>query len=334
VTPDERIEAIRVLGYSAREAAFLVTAIRHSGYFVGRQFMHFAGTSTSGKAVSQLTTRLTAQQHATVVTSQRVPHVYDLVAKRLHATLNDSDKRLKPTRSPIGIKTRLMALDYVLEHRSEQFLASDRERDDYLTGVLGIDTSRLPHWRHEELVGLSTGADHDAPRLFVVYLAQAGSSLLAFRRYLRQRRNLFDSLIACRIVYASDSPGLFDRASTVFERSCNCDSETRSRAAAQHVADLLNYFRVRRRYETRQLAGFSTATLDRLRDDRERFEGARFEGAYERWVTEGDDDGVRAVIETNRPGMSRPDLRFETHRLNHSYAHCGTRSESGPTPEV
>ena len=118
---------------------------------------------------------------------------------------------------------------------------------------------------------------------------------------------------------------MFERAETTFRRFYDDDREIRARTAAEHMAALLAYFGTRCCYERKQLVGFTKATLDRFRDDRERFRGARFESACARWLTGGDED-VRGVFERDLSCLIRPDLRFETHWLNHSYAHCGTRS--------
>ena len=43
-TGDERIARLEELGYTEREAAFLVLAALHSGYFLRRQYQEFLGT--------------------------------------------------------------------------------------------------------------------------------------------------------------------------------------------------------------------------------------------------------------------------------------------------
>jgi hypothetical protein len=43
MTDDERVAALWGLGYTEREAAFLVLAALHSGYFLRRQYLTFTG---------------------------------------------------------------------------------------------------------------------------------------------------------------------------------------------------------------------------------------------------------------------------------------------------
>lgn len=321
MTPADRVEAIRAFGYTPREAAFLAEAMLHSGYFVARQFTFFTGASM-GKAVAQLTARLLTRRHAAAIATRQGQHVYHVSAKHLYAAINGSDGRNWSRRSPLAIKTRLMSLDYVLSHRDEEFFGTQADRIEYFVGVLGIDRSRLPrrHFADRSQIGV---VNHP-PKLSFVYFAEAGSSLSCFGRYLQQHRALFNALTASRIVFASDSVRLFDEAGAVFRRFA--EGEAATCASAAETSALLEYFRIRRCYEAGQLAGFTKATLDQLREDRQRFQGARVENAYGRWVA-GGDAAVRDAFETEQTSLDGVDLRFETHWLNHSYAQCGTRSD-------
>jgi hypothetical protein len=336
VKPENRVEALRLFGYSTREASFLTTVVVHGGYFVARQYAQFIGRPTSLTAASHLTARLTAQQHATVVTYRRGgAKVYYVRSEKLYDAIDEADARDSTRRahrghrlSSLTIKTRLMTLDYVLSHPDDEFLATECERAEYVSSVCGADAATSFLELCPGPIAIRRGSEADGPHPSFVYLDAAGSSLAGFRTYLDHGRDLFRHLTAGFIIYASDSTALFETAETAFRRFCDDDGEICRRTAGERMAELLTYFGARHRYETKQMAGFTKATLDQFRDDRERFRGARFESAYARWAIAGD-EGLREVVETDQSYLIRPDLQFETHWLNHSYAQCSTRSDIG-----
>ena len=63
MTNQERVENVKSLGYSDREAAFVTLAALHSGYFLRRQYSAFAGKSC-GWADDSLTSKLLIKGHA------------------------------------------------------------------------------------------------------------------------------------------------------------------------------------------------------------------------------------------------------------------------------
>ena len=76
----ERVEAIRALGYTEREAAFLVVAALHGGYFLRRQYTEFIGKETGGTAAA-LVERLLAKEHARATTALNNTKVYHLASR-------------------------------------------------------------------------------------------------------------------------------------------------------------------------------------------------------------------------------------------------------------
>ena len=64
-TGDERIARLEELGYTEREASFLVLAALHSGYFLRRQYREFLGMSP-GHADATLAEKVVAKGHAQV----------------------------------------------------------------------------------------------------------------------------------------------------------------------------------------------------------------------------------------------------------------------------
>lgn len=63
MTTEQRIESVERFGYSRREAAFLVLAALHSGYFLRRQYCAYLGVGF-GYPDDILTSKLLRQGHA------------------------------------------------------------------------------------------------------------------------------------------------------------------------------------------------------------------------------------------------------------------------------
>jgi hypothetical protein len=133
---------LQELGYTEREAQFIELAALHSGYFVRRQFNAFLG-QPRGRAAADLIQKLVHRHHVTCDVFFGHAHVYHLSAKPLYTLLGEPDNRHRRHRSPFGIKTKLMTLDYVLAHREARFLATEDARVAYFT-ERGIDRPRLP----------------------------------------------------------------------------------------------------------------------------------------------------------------------------------------------
>jgi len=143
VTFDERVDRVRELGYTEREARFLALAAVHSGYFLRRQFTQSTGAG-SGKTAAVFTSKLLRFEHATVVAVCHNAHLFHLYAKPLYERLGIPESRNRRSRAPFAVKAKLMGLDYVLAHADCAFFATYVERLAFFTQVLGVDRDALP----------------------------------------------------------------------------------------------------------------------------------------------------------------------------------------------
>ena len=150
MTNPERIEALKRLGYSEREAAFLCLAALHGGYFLRRHYCDFIGKEIGGTAAA-LIEKLLAQQHAAAITAFNNTKIYHLGSRPFYQAIGEPDNRNRREHSPALIKNRLMSLDFVLAHRDYRYLATEREKLDYFSGTLEIALSALPYKRYISL---------------------------------------------------------------------------------------------------------------------------------------------------------------------------------------
>src|SRR5262252_1481824 len=111
----ERLEALKALGYTDREAAFLCLAALHSGYFLRRQYCDFIGREVGGTAAA-LVERLADQRHAGVITAFNNTKICHLGSRPFYQALGEPDNRNRREHSPAAVKSRLMGLDFVLAH--------------------------------------------------------------------------------------------------------------------------------------------------------------------------------------------------------------------------
>jgi hypothetical protein len=319
-----RLQAVEALGYTPREAAFLVCVAQHSGYFVRRQFLQWIGRQ-QGQTVVDFTDRLVSRRHATVQTFCRTTQVYHLSAKALygdgpHATV--SQRRRRPA---VSIKTRLMALDVVASQPDVTFLATESERVAFCD-ALGIDRSRLPQQHRlskarveraryvpkSALVGVQL--EEAGAVLLFVYIDDGERSVAGFQTYLRRYARLLAVVPRWRLVHVSGATRHANAAAVAFRRAFGDHLASPPDADAETAEAVREYFHLRQAYEAQRWAALDTGKLDRFRVLRLRF-NTDFDPLFARWELQGD-----AVLhEAQRRDREGPS-RLETIVLPHSYA--------------
>src|SRR5512143_1648463 len=114
MTAQQRIDAVARLGFTERQARFLVTVMTHSGVCLPRQYTAFAGI-VYGQGTRRFFARLVADGHASTC---RCLHnraaVYHVHGRALYRAFGAPQSRLRlPV--PLGaVMPRLMLLDAVL----------------------------------------------------------------------------------------------------------------------------------------------------------------------------------------------------------------------------
>jgi hypothetical protein len=144
LSTDERRQAVQRLGYTERQARFLVTVMLHAGVCIGRQFCQFARIPY-GRTMHTFFERLVARGDAT---AHRCGHnrarVYHIHAKRLYRAVGQPDNR---RRRPVTVGRaveRLMLLDAVLADWDNTWLATEDEKLAHFTLSHRIQRAYLP----------------------------------------------------------------------------------------------------------------------------------------------------------------------------------------------
>jgi hypothetical protein len=206
MTSQERVDAVARLGFTARQARFLVTVMSHSGVCLPRQYAAFAGI-VYGHKTRAFFAKLLARRYASTC---RCLHnravIYHLHGCALYRAIGEPRRRLRRPVPAAAVVPRLMLLDAVLAKPETFWLVDDDEKARRLgDGVrCRFDSVAQPRANctspdaFERLLrSLSLGVEPDG-RMVVLYVI-TGSSVTPFRAFLRRVRPILDALPDVRI---------------------------------------------------------------------------------------------------------------------------------------
>jgi hypothetical protein len=264
--------------------------------------------------------------HARVNVYAHRTEVYHLFARPFYRALGEENNRNRRSRPPLSIKAKLMALDYVLGHRSHHYLATEQEKVDYFILTLGIDPSKLPaktyrsasrklgtrrYFVEKYPLFLSTTALSASPVVSFCYVDEGVLSTTGFESFLNRYRRLFTALRRFRVIYVAAEQLHLRSAERKFLRF----SEELSFPERCRPGGILgDYFWLRYLLDTSQWALLDTAGLNRLGDLTRRFRSSPIDQRFEDWKEE-----LAAA-----QGSGPVDAGFETVRLPYHYDIFGT----------
>jgi hypothetical protein len=333
VTNEQRIASLQSAGYTEREAAFLCLAALHSGYFVRRQFSFFIGKN-SGQLDENFLKRALGNNHVRATTYRADRILYHIGSKPLYDLIGEPDNRNRRQHQVFTIKCRVMALDFVLQHRTCKFAATEREKLDLFCGRFSIDIEHLPAklYRATSSANSTTRYFVDKYPIFVTdadsavhfcYIDEGLHSTSGFEGYLHQYEALLRRLPGFRMVYVAGFTDQCAKARRVFDRFAVALGATAP--LDPQVARLLAYFRNRDAFERRDLKDFTQAKLIQFREDRASFDGSNYERMFQAWKC-GGDEAVLGCLGLKASSNARPAIVFETHILRFNYQLFGTLS--------
>jgi hypothetical protein len=204
MTPDAvRCQALEMLGYTPRQAQFLVLVALHGGYFLRRQYVAFTGTS-HGQAAVRFLAQCMARSHVRELPFGRHGRVFHLYARPLYAAIGEEDNRNRRPAEWDAVLRKLMAMDFVLALPTARFWATEEEKVELLR------EHRIPEavWPHRQYASRRSNGHPttryfvdkmpwyqvgDDPRLWMAYV-DAERTLQGFETFLDQYRALLASL--------------------------------------------------------------------------------------------------------------------------------------------
>ena len=141
--PKCQIEALTAFGYTESEARFLYIVAMHSGYFTARQFLGYVDAKR-GYRTHSLAQKLITQGHATMREYRRSGCIFHLYSRKLYAQLGHENLRNRRRHRLEAIRTRLLALDFILGNQGYQYLETEAEKLAYFCDQLHIEKACLP----------------------------------------------------------------------------------------------------------------------------------------------------------------------------------------------
>jgi hypothetical protein len=192
-----------MLGYTPRQAQFLLLVALHGGYFVRRQYVAFTGTP-HGQAAVRFLAHAVAREHVRALPYGRHGRVFHLFARPLYAAIGEEDNRNRRPAEWDAVIRKLMTLDFVLAHPTARFWATEGDKVELLRKRL-IPVDVWPHRVYapkrpgghrtvryfvDKMPWYQVGAE---PRLWIAYV-DAERTLQGFETFLDQYRALLASL--------------------------------------------------------------------------------------------------------------------------------------------
>jgi hypothetical protein len=293
---EQDLAAIVELGYSPAEAWFLYVVATHSGYFQPRQAVARNG-SARDKRPQRLIEKLKRRGQVAWREYQGMGGVYHLLSKTIYRRIGKTDLRTRLRHSAEYIRTRLLLLDFILEHPHYDYFETETDKLAYFCETRGIPEQILPARTYSSASGARLTCryfadkfpvflDRSAPVPVVTlsYIDPGQNGLAGFPRHLRQYRGLFSWLGDFTFLYVSDSSAHLAKAEECFE------SLVKRGAGEAAAKDVCLYFERRRAWEQKQYARFSTEDLEALHNGKERYASDELECLYASWTSGEIDD--------------------------------------------
>jgi hypothetical protein len=282
-----QLEGLQILGYTKRESEFLFLVATHSGYFTNRQFKWFAHTE-SGSVSHAFIRKLLDRNHASYHAYRSGGRVYHLFARKVYQAIERENLRTRKKHELEHVKTRLVALDFVLGHLKHRYLETEAEKVAFFEKEWNVSREALPvkHYRARRSADVTPRYFVDRFPMFVdllssppvvtfTYVEVAAVTLDAFGTHLGGYLGLFHALPKLEFIYLAPTARLFQAAESEFNQVLFGPRDQ------SKSPNLLSYFRVRKAWDARERV--SSADVVLLKEAQSRYMGRKFEELYERW---------------------------------------------------
>ena len=317
----DRVDRLARLGYTDRQASFLVTVMLHAGVCLERQYCT-AARLVHGQKTRNFFRNLVSRHHATAYPcARRGARVYHVHAKPLYEQIGEPHNR---HRKPVALSRaveRLMVLDAVFSEPHVTWFATESEKLAHFTVTTSLGRDQMP-----QLVFQSAGArtiryfPDKLPiglcpdgRTHVFLYSVHKPSPADFRVFLFRHAPLLRALPRWTVRLLV--PAHLEEAASTFQRAC--EEELATRLAPSTVEELRWYFHQRR--EASHAGG--SHDEERYRRARRTFGAPRYRVLYRQWLLVGDSliDALLSPILSD--AIQRGTARIETHVLTRRYHH-------------
>jgi hypothetical protein len=282
-----QLEGLQRLGYTKRESQFLFLVATHSGYFTNRQFKCFAQTD-SGSVSHAFIRKLLDQKHATYRAYRSGGRVYHLFARKVYQAIERENLRTRKKHELEYVKTRLVALDFVLAHPQYRYLETEAEKLAFFENEWSLSPDVFPVklYRAKRSAEVTPRYFVDRFPMFVndtssppvvtfTYVDSEAVTLEAFGTHLRAYSTLFQTLPKLGFIYLAPTPRLFEAAESEFQEIL------RGPGGDRNSMSLVDYFRIRRAWDRKERVASSDVVS--MQEAQARYGAPKFEELYEKW---------------------------------------------------
>src|SRR5713226_5531314 len=258
--PEDHLARLRDFGYTEVEARFLYLVATHSGYFTVRQFLDFA-KAKSGKRNARLVEKLFSLGRASAQRYTRRSLVYHLCSRQLYAAIGKDYLRNRRDHELAHIKTRLLALDFILAHPKEDYFETAEATRRYFVERFKVSEN------------LFTPSDVRSNGITFTYVDPEHQNLDAYIAHLRTYRPLFRQLPGFQFLYISTQAGLQKEAAELFSLLIE----------GKGLSDLTRYFDLETKWEREQYRLVTDQDAIFLSQARKRYTGDSIGSLYHLW---------------------------------------------------
>lgn len=282
-----QLEGLHLLGYTRRESEFLFLVATHSGYFTNRQFKSFAQTE-SGSVSHAFIRKLLERKHASFHAYRSGGRVYHVFARKVYQAIERENLRTRKKHELEYMKTRLVALDFVLGHPQYRYLETEAAKVEFFAKEYNAGPETLPVKQYRARKSAEV-----TPRYFVdrfpmfanplsslplvtfTYVDSGAVTLDGFGNHLRAYLGLFQTLPRFEFIYIAPTIRLFQAAESEFNHLLY-GQDGRSKCVS-----LLEYFRVRKAWDAKERVASADVIL--LKEGQDRHVGRIIDELYEKW---------------------------------------------------
>jgi len=317
----KRLSTLVQLGYTPEEARFLYIVATHSGYFTHRQFLAFSGTKP-GKHSQKFLERLLTAEHATYRTHPSGGRVYHIFSRRIYKAIGRDDLRTRRKHQLEYIKTRMVALDFVLSHLDCEYLETEAEKVPFFESRFNLSRALLPSRTYTSKLSQNSSVRYFVDRFPIflrntsastptptfTYMDAGAATTQGFQTHLQAYRKLLRCLPHFEFIYVAPTDRFFAATASEFSRIVLGQPNPVSNDR------LLRYFRLRKTWEAGdRVPAADVVFLNAAKRD---FKGEEVESQYRRWVEgrmqdsdvfhrgTGEEQQVRAIFQARKCGAS------------------------------
>jgi len=270
----------------------------YSGYFTSEQYQRFSGTTQQN--ASLFLDKITLSKLIKSYPYEKGKLLCHLHSKPIYEALEIENNRHRRLHEIIYIKSKLMGLDFILEHPELNFLATEEDRISFFSDQ-GISLESLPVKIYH-----SPTSTTKTKRYFVdkypIFTADAGGGFVVtfcyidpvmyttgrhFRTHLESYRKLFQGLKNFRLLYISHDKKSIQKGRKIFQEYSETLLKAGQVSGVQISPELMDYFQIKRDIELEKYEKITGERAGRYRKYLEKYTGKDIEIIYRKWMETG-----------------------------------------------